>query len=98
MVVGSRSGVVVAGPDDGHPAPGVVDRRTATLMYAGWDRRSAMRRKVPLTSCAPAEPAQSTGGDSVLRRRHPGAGYGWWSSWRLQGGRWSGIPGGHLRP
>src|SRR5215207_11636957 len=28
---------------------GMVDRRTTTLMYAGWDRRSAIRRKVPLT-------------------------------------------------
>ncbi len=28
---------------------GMVDRRTTTLMYAGQDRRSAIRRKVPLT-------------------------------------------------
>ncbi len=26
---------------------GMVDRQTTTLMYAGWDRRSAIRRKVP---------------------------------------------------
>ena len=31
-----------------------VGRRTATLMYAGSDRRSAMRRMVPLTSFASA--------------------------------------------
>jgi len=28
---------------------GMVDRQTTTLMYAGRDRRSAVRRKVPLT-------------------------------------------------
>jgi hypothetical protein len=28
---------------------GGVDRLAATLMFAGWDRRSVMRRKVPLT-------------------------------------------------
>jgi hypothetical protein len=47
----------------GKPRRGMVDRRTATLMYAGRDRRSATRRKVPLTKCAPATPAQSTHGD-----------------------------------
>jgi len=26
-----------------------VDRLAATLIFAGWDRTSAMRRKVPLT-------------------------------------------------
>src|SRR6266545_2258573 len=31
---------------------GMVDRPTTTLMYAGWDRRSAIRREVPLTSNA----------------------------------------------
>jgi hypothetical protein len=47
----------------GTPRRGMVDRRTATLMYAGRDRRSAPRRKVPLTKRAPAWPAQSTHGD-----------------------------------
>jgi hypothetical protein len=28
---------------------GMVDRQATTLMYAGRDRRSALRRKVPLT-------------------------------------------------
>jgi hypothetical protein len=31
-----------------------VGRRTATLMYARWDRRSATRRMMPLTGCASA--------------------------------------------
>jgi hypothetical protein len=29
-----------------------VDRLAATLIFAGWDRRSAKRRKVPLTTVA----------------------------------------------
>jgi hypothetical protein len=29
-----------------------VDRLAATLIFAGWDRTSAMRRKVPLTKLA----------------------------------------------
>jgi len=32
----------------------VVDRFTATLMFAGGDRRSAERRKVPLNGCVEA--------------------------------------------
>jgi hypothetical protein len=39
---------------------GMVDRRATTLMYAGWDRRSVIRRKVPLTRNA----AGQTGGHS----------------------------------
>jgi hypothetical protein len=39
----------VAGLCDQQAAPGLVDRQTATLMYAGRNRRSATRRKVPLT-------------------------------------------------
>jgi hypothetical protein len=31
-----------------------VDRLAATLIFAGWDRTSAMRRKVPLTKFATA--------------------------------------------
>ena len=38
-----------AGSLVGTPRRGMVDRRTATLMYAGRDRRSTTRRKVPLT-------------------------------------------------
>jgi hypothetical protein len=38
-----------AGSTIGKPRRGMVDRRTATLMYAGRNRRSATRRKVPLT-------------------------------------------------
>jgi len=41
----------------------MVVRRTATLTYAGRNRRSATRRKVPLTKHAPAWPAHSTHGD-----------------------------------
>ena len=51
----------------GTPRRGMVDRRTATLMYAGRNRRSAPRRKVPLTKRAPAWPAHSTGGDRSCR-------------------------------
>src|SRR5829696_7918128 len=43
---------------------GMVDRRTTTLMYAGWDRRSAIRRKVPLTRNAAGQAgAHNTDGD-----------------------------------
>src|SRR6266536_4740570 len=43
---------------------GVVDRSTTTLMYAGWDRRSAIRRKVPLTRNAAGQAgAHNTFGD-----------------------------------
>ena len=43
---------------------GMVDRRTTTLMYAGWDRRSAIRRKVPLTRNAAGQAGtQNTFGD-----------------------------------
>ena len=51
---GAGQGWRWSGSRGGTPRRDVVDRRTATLMYAGWDRRSAMRRKVPLTSHAPA--------------------------------------------
>src|SRR6266487_1754645 len=82
------------GPRVSTTRQGVVDWRTATLMYAGRDRRSATRRKVPLTKRAPAWPSHSTGGDrscsggAPARRApasHPGA---------EQGDRWS----GHVRP
>jgi len=50
---GGGAHLVVAGRLGGHDAPGhgrgMVDRQATTLMYAGWDRRSAIRRKVPLT-------------------------------------------------
>src|SRR5829696_8566986 len=43
---------------------GMVDRQATTLMYAGWDRRSAIRRKVPLTRNAAGQTGvQSTFGD-----------------------------------
>jgi hypothetical protein len=35
-----------------------VDRRTATLMYAGRDRKSSMRRTVPLTNYASGDPGR----------------------------------------
>jgi len=41
----------------------VVDRQATTLMYAGRDRRSAIRRKVPLTRNAAGQTgAHNTGG------------------------------------
>src|SRR5512132_2714991 len=48
----------------GKPRRGMVDRRTATLMYAGRNRRSATPRKVPQAKRAPARwwPSQSTHG------------------------------------
>jgi hypothetical protein len=42
-----------AGPVDGMTRWRGVGRLPARLMYAGWDRRSALRRKVPRTSHAP---------------------------------------------
>jgi hypothetical protein len=43
---------------------GMVGRRATTLMYAGWDRRSAIRRKVPLTRNAAGQAgAHRTDGD-----------------------------------
>jgi hypothetical protein len=43
-----------AGPVVGMTRRRGVGRRPARLMYAGWDRRSAVRRKGPLTKHAPA--------------------------------------------
>jgi hypothetical protein len=40
-----------------------VDRLAATLIFAGWDRTSAMRRKVPLTRFATARPWHRALGD-----------------------------------
>jgi hypothetical protein len=40
-----------------------VDRLAATLIFAGWDRTSAMRRKVPLTRFATARPWHRAPGD-----------------------------------
>jgi len=40
-----------------------VDRLTATLIFAGWDRTSAIRRKVPLTRFASARPWHRAPGD-----------------------------------
>jgi hypothetical protein len=70
----SRPGWGWAGLVVGTPRRGMVDRRTATLMYAGRNRRSAPRRKVPLTKRAPAWPAQSTHGDRSCRDGAPARG------------------------
>ena len=40
-----------------------VVRLAATLMFAGRDRMSAIRRKLPLTSFASAQPRHSAAGD-----------------------------------
>src|SRR6266516_981979 len=94
------------GSQIGTPRRGMVDRRTATLMYADRNRRPAMRRKVPLTKRAPAprQPSHSTGGDrscsggAPTRRAaasHPAA---------EQSDRWAGhagrsqLSGRHLCP
>jgi hypothetical protein len=95
-----------AGSQIGTPRRGVVDRRTATLLYAGWDRRPAMRRKVPLTRRAPAprQPSHRTGGDrscsggAPARRAaasHPAAEHG--DRWAGHAGR-SQRSGRHLGP
>lgn len=53
-----------------------VDRLTATLLFAGWDRTSAMRRTLPLTRFATAWPwhrapgDRSWGGGVPARRGH----------------------------
>src|SRR5215207_2366206 len=91
-----------AGPMVGMTRRRGVGRLPARLMYAGWDRRSAVRRKGPLTkyapgvawwhrtagdrSCSGGAPARHGGHD------HPGA-----DRW---GDRWlsSGMLGGHLSP
>jgi hypothetical protein len=53
-----------AGPVVGMTRRRGVGRLPARLMFAGWDRRSAVRRKVPLTSHAPAAGWwHRTGGD-----------------------------------
>jgi hypothetical protein len=61
----------------GTPRRGMVDRRTATLLYAGRNRGSAPRRKVPLTKHAPAWPSQRTHGGIGPAATVPGAAYGW---------------------
>src|SRR6266536_2563714 len=62
-VGGARPGWGWPGSVIGTPRGGMVGRRTATLMYAGQNRRSAPRRKVPLTKVAPAWPSQRAHGD-----------------------------------
>jgi hypothetical protein len=57
-----------------------VDRLAATLIFAGWDRTSAMRRKVPLTSFATARPWHPAPGDRSCPRRRPGASCSWFTS------------------
>ena len=61
------------GVGDGTTRRDGVDRLAATLIFAGWDRTSAMRRKVPLTRFAMARPWHRALGGSVLQRRRPGA-------------------------
>ena len=53
-----------------------MDRLAATLIFAGWDRTSAKRRKVPLTTVARHKPRHSLFGDRFLQRRRPGASHG----------------------
>ena len=48
-----------------------VDRLAATLLFADWDRTSARRRKVPLTSFASARPWHPAPRGSALQRRRP---------------------------
>jgi hypothetical protein len=89
-----------AGSVVGTPRRGMVDRRTATLMYAGRDRRSATRRKVPLTKRAPAWPAHSAHGDRSCSGGAPARGAaGGHRGADPSGDQWSvTMSGGHLRP
>ena len=58
MVVGWRAGSEVS-----TMRRRTVVRLAATLMYAGRDRMSGIRRKLPLTSFASAQPRHSAAGD-----------------------------------
>src|SRR6266511_343123 len=51
---------------DGTTRRDSVDRLAATLIFAGWDRRSAKRRKVPLTT------VEWVGSGGHLRPQEPG--------------------------
>jgi hypothetical protein len=51
------------GLGDGTTRRDGVDRLAATLIFAGWDRTSAMRRKVPLTRFATVRPWHRAPGD-----------------------------------
>src|SRR5215217_7983162 len=78
-----------------------VGRLPARLMYAGWDRRSAVRRKGPLTKYAPGVAWwHRTAGDRSCSggapARHGGHDHPQADRW---GDRiWSGMLGGHLSP
>ena len=79
---------------------GGMDRQAATLMYAGWDRRSAIRRKVPLTSVVSGETGghssdgdRSCDGGAPARRDDGGLLLG-----RSRVGGWHGGSGGHFGP
>jgi hypothetical protein len=79
---------------------GGMDRQAATLMYAGRDRRSAIRRKVPLTSVVSGQAGRhSRNGD---RSCHGGAPAHRDDGVHLLGrsrvGGWHGGSGGHLGP
>jgi hypothetical protein len=77
-----------------------VDRLAATLILAGWDRTSAIRRKVPLTSFASARPRQRTPGDRSCSGGVPargGRGHLLGRS-RAVSGSVVGSGGGHLGP
>jgi hypothetical protein len=53
-----------------------VVRLAATLMFAGWDRMSGIRRKLPLTSFASALPRHSAAGDRSCNGGSPAHGGG----------------------
>src|SRR5829696_7436380 len=81
----------------GRCSPDGVDRLAATLIFAGWDRTSAMRRKVPLTKFATARPWHRALGDrscsgGVPARRGRGHLLG-----RSRAGEMDGS-GGHISP
>src|SRR6266508_4110278 len=89
-VGGARPGWGWPGSVIGTPRGGMVGRRTATLMYAGQNRRSAPRRKVPLTKVAPAWPSQRAHGDRSCSDGAP--------AWCAAGGHRGADPGGDRWP
>src|SRR5215211_8450915 len=90
-----------AGPVVGMTRRRGMGRLPARLMFAGWDRRSAVRRKVPLTSHAPALAWwHRTGGDRPCNGGAPArhGGHGHHSADHCGDRRWSGMLGDHLGP
>ena len=86
---------------DGTTRRSMVDRQATTLMCAGWDRRSAIRRKVPLTDIVvgvagghSSDGGRSCDGGAPARRDDQRT----FLADPKQMGGMAGISGGHLGP